>query len=429
MTSPSAHAPLSALNRYLARWAEPEIHALRSSLQHFPQSDATRHPFVISVPAYAEPLDWWLRLSSALADTPLWWIWVFNKPDHPDQKSKTTYSTSASLQQCKQHLTHRIECGPITLGQLSDSQHVVLVDRCSSPIPHKQGVGLARKIANDLALVLIDLGWVHTPWLFNTDADATLPPDYFSHPSVHSLLQQRQLSAFQMGFEHQPSHTDFAEATWCYDQYLRYHYRGLRAAGSPYAFTTIGSLSVLSATHYASVRGFPKLAAGEDFYVLNKLRKLAPIETLAAPIIQLSARPSERVPFGTGPRLLEWQHQRRENIHVWSPEAYRLLGVFLTFLCDHTESTGPATQYLAQGLAALRESPTKTEYYTLYRIAHDLGIDRWLARTQAHRFASIEHSQRAFHDWFDALKTSQFLRQISTHTPLISIQDASRYSF
>ncbi len=56
-------------------------------------------------------------------------------------------------------------------------------------------------------------------------------------------------------------------------------------------------------TTYAGVRGYPKRSAGEDFYLLNKICKLAPIKRLLEPTLTIQARPSSRVPFGTGPAL------------------------------------------------------------------------------------------------------------------------------
>jgi hypothetical protein len=55
--------------------------------------------------------------------------------------------------------------------------------------------------------------------------------------------------------------------------------------------------------HYARVRGFPRRNAAEDFYLLNKLAKTGAIHRLGSTPIRISARMSDRVPFGTGPAL------------------------------------------------------------------------------------------------------------------------------
>ena len=61
----------------------------------------------------------------------------------------------------------------------------------------------------------------------------------------------------------------------------------------------------INAEHYAQSAGFPKLAAGEDFYLLNKLAKIGkiiPLKIINQPIY-IQARISNRTPFGTGPAL------------------------------------------------------------------------------------------------------------------------------
>ena len=58
---------------------------------------------------------------------------------------------------------------------------VVLIDRALPGhfLPEGQGVGLARKIGNDLALALHAEGRIASPWIHNTDADTLLANDYF----------------------------------------------------------------------------------------------------------------------------------------------------------------------------------------------------------------------------------------------------------
>ncbi len=58
---------------------------------------------------------------------------------------------------------------------------LLLVDRAVAGrfLPEGQGVGLARKIGNDIVLALRAAGRLESPWIHNTDADTVLPPDYF----------------------------------------------------------------------------------------------------------------------------------------------------------------------------------------------------------------------------------------------------------
>ncbi|GIR63469.1 MAG: hypothetical protein CM15mP68_1350 [Pseudomonadota bacterium] len=60
--------------------------------------------------------------------------------------------------------------------------------------------------------------------------------------------------------------------------------------GSAYAYPTLGSTISVHAQSYARVRGYPKRNAGEDFYLLNKLNKLHPVQVLQQPVIEVQAR-------------------------------------------------------------------------------------------------------------------------------------------
>lgn len=189
----------------------------------------------------------------------------------------------------------RVSTPPLTFveGRVFD---LLLVDRQSPAqrFESKEGVGLARKIGCDLALRLIAQGAVQTNWIRNTDADAQLPEDYFTTPEAAASC-----SAMLTPFDHQIPPGKMGEALRLYDISLRYYVLALHGAGSPYAFHSVGSTIAVAASAYASARGMPKRQAGEDFYLLNKLAKLAPIFPLDSQAIKLSYRPSVRVPFGT----------------------------------------------------------------------------------------------------------------------------------
>jgi hypothetical protein len=187
---------------------------------------------------------------------------------------------------------------PCALGSLR-GMNVLLVDRFSEGrrFPPRQGVGLARKIAGDLALSLIEAGKVSGSWIRCTDSDVEVPQDYFS------VLSHKTdgVSGAVYPFVHLPEgDTLQQEAMRLYEAYLRYYVDGLQRAGSPYAYHSIGSLIAIDAQAYAVVRGFPKREAGEDFYLLNKLAKVGTVMQLDGAPVRIRGRVSHRVPFGTG---------------------------------------------------------------------------------------------------------------------------------
>jgi hypothetical protein len=204
---------------------------------------------------------------------------------------------------------------------------------------------LARKIAADIALALWSEGNVASPWIHCTDADVALPTSYFqaATPGTAGDSGAALLYPFR--------HVDATREALEYEVSLRYYVAGLRFAGSPYAFHTIGSTIAVHATAYARARGFPKRLAAEDFYLLNKLAKVGAIRSLDGEPIHLSARASKRTPFGTG-RALERARGRARDLAplcVYHPDVFSNLGAWLQTLRALAE-TGDAAD-LAELLA------------------------------------------------------------------------------
>jgi len=274
------------IGRYLATYAEPEVlDAARLIPGHY--------KYCLVIPAFQE--DWqelqrvWQKL-----DTDCLIILVINAATNDDPLTNQLISDIES--------TSETICssGPLTCLTTQDRRNILLVDRCGNPIPEQQGVGLARKIGADIALTLINNRQVSEPWIFNTDADVRLPESYFAAVAgERANAATRSPAAKLYPFTHRPV-PGTADACTLYEISLYYYVCGLRYAASHYAFTTVGSTIAIHADHYAKVRGFPRRPAGEDFYLLNKLAKTGPIDQLTEPLIEISGRLSERVPFGTG---------------------------------------------------------------------------------------------------------------------------------
>ncbi len=208
---------------------------------------------------------------------------------------------------------------------------IFVIDSASADrlLPERGGVGLARKIPADIAAWLIFQQQVRCPYLYSTDADALVPLDYFSE----SRLPADNAPAGIFSFKHYSHSSDPLERTACqlYDQYLRFYVGGLKFAGSPFAFQSIGSLMVIHAESYIHVRGFSNLMAGEDFYLLNKLAKLGPVFDLPGDPVELSGRVSVRVPFGTGNSIRLYLQDLRANQEIlyYDPQVFGLLKILL----------------------------------------------------------------------------------------------------
>ena len=278
---------------------------------------------------------------------------------------------------------------------LAAHPHCLLVDLTATPLPSKQGVGLARKIGNDIAVKLIQQGHVQIPWLFQTDADTQLPDDYFQVqlPSEGTVLFPHQHVAADESVQ-------LKQAIQLYDAHMHHYSNGLKSAGSKYGYISLGSTMVIHATAYAQVRGFPKRNAGEDFHMLNKLTKVAPLVELASPHIRISARHSQRVPFGTGPTLSK------------ICELLEVDPTGLSYLSYHPGVFAQLKMLLAQ-LKAYAESPSQNLASEINQELAPLGWSKVHARF-ADQYEHPRQRQKAIDDWFDALKTLRYVHQLQT---------------
>jgi hypothetical protein len=245
-------------------------------------------------------------------------------------------------------------------------------------------------------------GGISGQWLCCTDADATLPADYFEQ--LASAPPDAVAAVFP--FRHVPGEEPACDtATALYELRLHYYVLGLEYAGSPYAYHTLGSCLALRISAYTHVRGFPQRAGAEDFYVLNKLAKLGPIARLSGTCIELQSRRSARVPFGTGPAVqallaTDEPHKAALFYHPCCFEALRALLAGLPELAHAPE------QDIAQLLVSHGMNHTVAAQAQEGLAA--LGITVALAHCQR-QSTSSDQFQRQFLQWFDAFRTLKFV--------------------
>jgi hypothetical protein len=292
-------------------------------------------------------------------------------------------------------------------AELARSEHCDLIWLdCASPgarLPSGEGVGLARKIGADLAAALWARGRIVCSQIGSSDADATLPNDYFAR--VAASASTAASSALLWPFAHEASgERAIDEATELYEISLRYYVLGLAAAKSPYAYQSIGSSLSFDAAAYASVRGFPKRAAAEDFYLLDKLAKVGPLRRVSGAPIRLAARASDRVPFGTGRGTSEIAgiRGRGAEFELYAPELFGALAAVIEGLNAFAES---AQLDALRAAIAMREPVFAN---ALERALERLGVFVAVkkAATEARPGAVLK---RRVHTWFDALRTLRLL--------------------
>ena len=347
----------ASIEKYLQKYAEPEV-LKRKKIGHFQQ--------VIVIPSYDEKADFLKSLFTnipASTRTKTLAIVVVNVPDDLHPNSSPYKSTHALLKSF---------CEP----------NCLIIDRVSKPIPRKMGVGLARKIGADVALAYIRDGLISTPIIYTTDADAELPKDYFLSNT------QRDVGAWLYPFKHRSKDNTLENHAICYELHMRWYVDGLRRANSYYAHHTLGSTIAINAKTYADVRGYPKRNAGEDFYLLNKIAKTAPIHRRRSSPLVLEARASTRVPFGTGPAILNMP-ENHEDYTSYNPKVFEALALALKHVSD------PNTQISLPISNAL-------ETLNFTQKCRDLNT-----------------KQR--HQWFDGLKTLRFVHAMQEHYPDIPL--------
>ncbi len=405
------------MNKYLARYAEPEVLELTSFPAHHPYQHVVCMPAFRETPACLSRL---IALANQQAQSILL-VLVINQPDD--------YLDA----HCNTPLVEAVEAGEQLWQSVNthlklhafEKLHCLSVRRYEEGyrIPRKQGVGLARKIACDIATTLIAKNMIKDTKIFSTDADTLLPTTYFNTclPAKHS--------AAVFSFQHLPSDDNaLHEATQIYEKSLHAYVDGLKQAQSPYAFHTIGSCLLIDAVNYCKVRGFPKRAGAEDFYLLNKLQKIQPVYSLESPALHITARLSSRVPFGTGPATASLLSGDKDPLSLfYSAQSYRFLSLWLKYLDFLMEEDQMKEDQMKKGQSASIEafaSKTVTSihgsiseknkqalhamriYFSLNTITHKIITN----------FTSHKQRKKAIHDWFDAFKT---LKLIRTYKPLI----------
>ena len=165
-------------------------------------------------------------------------------------------------------------------------------------VPERRaGVGFARKLGMDLALPLLD--WSADPLLIGLDADTLVEENYLQAIDRHFLMSTR--GAAVLPYRHQPgADPALQDAIDRYELFLRSYVFGLRLAGSPYAFNTVGSAMACRASAYVRCGGMNSRKAGEDFYFLQKLAKTDGVDRLSGTIVYPEPRVSSGSPSAPG---------------------------------------------------------------------------------------------------------------------------------
>ena len=213
------------------------------------------------------------------------------------------------------------------LSQQEESQWIHWEIIPAFNLPAKQaGVGLARKIGMDWVCERLEKSNLSNQPIVCLDADCTVQPNYLIALEEAFTLHPNWTGA-SIEFKHPIYGEEFEQEVYrgifLYEQFLRYYIAGLRWAGHPFAFQTIGSAMAVRSDIYRKQGGMNKRKAGEDFYFLNKIIPLGNFLEITSTSVIPSPRPSHRVPFGTGKAIGKYLESK--EILFYNPLLFELL--------------------------------------------------------------------------------------------------------
>ena len=383
-----------AVEKYRTRYAEPESRLLDSVKQTWSQ--------VAVVPACREAEGLFATLrsldrASAKRGQRALIVLVINA------RENATAETLAVNHRTLQTLWEQADtlAEGMTLHAQSSSD-VWVVDRTSQGrrFPNDQGVGLARKIGCDLALDLWAQGALSTDWIRTTDADATVPDDYFESGAGADA------STLIAPFHHTLAGDEsFQEAIALYDIWLRYYVLALGWAGSPYAFQTVGSTMAMRPESYAQVRGFPRKKAAEDFYLLNKLAKVGRVHRHEGVPIHLHGRPSDRVPFGTGAGVTKIHESMADQslFQIYDPRVFGRLRTWLQAMNAFAEHG-----HMDRVRSSLEDEGWEAKSLSALESLGGFGI----LQEAAENTRSVSACRRRLHTAFDGFRTLRLVHEL-----------------
>ncbi|WP_246545634.1 glycosyltransferase family 2 protein [Pelotalea chapellei] len=294
-------------------------------------------------------------------------------------------------------------------------KHLRWVDAASPghELPHKQGVGLARKIGLDLALNHLEFN-SYDPLLICLDADTIVQPDYLSALAHH--FESATAGGASLPYRHRAAATPESQAAIDrYELFLRVYVLGLEQAGSPWAFHTVGSAMASRASAYVASGGMNKRLAGEDFYFLQQVHKTAGVAPLSGTTVHPSPRSSHRVPFGTGRAVGDMLNKGEQQLLFYQPELFGILGEWLHLITNNSSGDGDEIEQAAGSISPhLRSYLEQTGFGAAWDNLRRHNPDRQRLIT-------------AFHGWFDAFRTMRLMHHLTDSAwPRISPEQAVR---
>ncbi len=192
------------------------------------------------------------------------------------------------------------------------------------------GVGWARKIGMDMAIVHFNKSENKNGIIISLDADTLVENNYLI--SIRNFYENnRESIAASIYFEHPLNEAYTNHAIVMYELYMRYYKNALTASGFPNSIYSVGSCFSVLASAYVSQGGMNRRKAGEDFYFLNKLHSYGNIGEINTSTVYPSSRVSDRVPFGTGQVVKRLSSEGSRVLNTYAFDSFLVLrNIFLS---------------------------------------------------------------------------------------------------
>ncbi len=260
------------------------------------------------------------------------------------------------------------------------------------------GAGLARKIGMDEAIRRFNKLNNKAGIIVSLDADTTVENNYLIE--IEKAFCKKNTNVGILYFEHAIDGNEFSKdiysASAKYELYLRYYKFALKFTDFPYYYQTIGSCFAVKAEAYVKQGGMNRRRAGEDFYFLQKVFQLGGIVEIKSTKVYPSSRPSDRVPFGTGPMINEIA-KADYNFEIYNFQAFCDLKLFFGIiekLFSNSESDNTA-------LINTLSEPIK-EFLEINSYKKAISEIK-------NNVSSLEAFIKRFYRWFDAFTIIKYL--------------------
>jgi len=297
---------------------------------------------------------------------------------------------------------NRCDIDALRQGRTFGSLRIAWVDATTvgRQLPLKLGgVGMARKIGSDLILPLLSRGGQ----LIHLDADTIVDSNYMA--AIATSFNDAPFGGAVIPYCHQSTpDPEHHQAISLYELYLRSHVLGLQYAGSPYAYHTIGSTMVSTREAYIKAGGMNCRLAGEDFYFMQQLAKTSGVSHVRGTVVAPDSRISQRTPFGTGQVVLELSSDSDASQRFYAPQCYHVLQQWLSLIERDLAAGGESLLAQAGEICLALQGFLKQEKF----------VATWQRISTTH--GDPARRQRAFHEWFDGLKTMRLIHYLSDHS-------------